>query len=116
MIEAWREEYNTQRPHSSLGYLTPAEFAERSRQGEVESGRSVGSGRATPSLRPHSSSEAITLSLVQKTGAGGFPRRAFGRSATTSYFWGSSRCRHIFSGTSGRARLWRGTGIARSTS
>ena len=23
----WREEYNTQRPHSSLGYMTPAGFA-----------------------------------------------------------------------------------------
>jgi putative transposase len=26
-IEAWREEYNRERPHSSLGYRTPAEFA-----------------------------------------------------------------------------------------
>ena len=26
-IERWREEYNRERPHSSLGYLTPAEFA-----------------------------------------------------------------------------------------
>jgi putative transposase len=29
VIEAWREEYNTVRPHSSLGDLTPAEFAKR---------------------------------------------------------------------------------------
>jgi transposase InsO family protein len=29
VIEAWREKYNTVRPHSSLGDLTPAEFAER---------------------------------------------------------------------------------------
>jgi putative transposase len=28
-IENWREEYNRERPHSSLGYLTPAEFAGR---------------------------------------------------------------------------------------
>jgi len=28
-IERWREEYNRERPHSSLGYLTPAEFAAR---------------------------------------------------------------------------------------
>jgi transposase InsO family protein len=27
VIEAWRMEYNQRRPHSSLGYLTPAEFA-----------------------------------------------------------------------------------------
>jgi putative transposase len=29
LIEAWRREYNAVRPHSSLGNLTPAEFAER---------------------------------------------------------------------------------------
>jgi putative transposase len=29
LIEDWRKEYNTVRPHSSLGSLTPAAFAER---------------------------------------------------------------------------------------
>lgn len=29
IIEAWRNEYNTERPHSSLGNLTPAEYAGR---------------------------------------------------------------------------------------
>ena len=28
-IESWRKEYNTERPHSSLGYVTPEEFAGR---------------------------------------------------------------------------------------
>src|SRR5437667_732937 len=28
-IAAWRKEYNEERPHSSLGYLTPQEFARR---------------------------------------------------------------------------------------
>jgi putative transposase len=26
-VEAWRNEYNSERPHSSLGYRTPIEFA-----------------------------------------------------------------------------------------
>jgi putative transposase len=34
IIEAWRIEYNTNRPHSSLGYSTPAEFPDRSGQAE----------------------------------------------------------------------------------
>jgi len=28
-VERWRAEYNLERPHSSLGYLTPIEFADR---------------------------------------------------------------------------------------
>jgi putative transposase len=27
LTASWRDEYNTQRPHSSLGYQTPARFA-----------------------------------------------------------------------------------------
>jgi putative transposase len=30
-ISAWRKEYNEERPHSSLGYRTPAEFAAQAR-------------------------------------------------------------------------------------
>jgi putative transposase len=37
IIEAWRIEYNTERPHSSLGNLTPQEFAEISSAKEKES-------------------------------------------------------------------------------
>ena len=29
IIEAWRIHYNERRPHSSLGYLTPAQYAAR---------------------------------------------------------------------------------------
>lgn len=29
VIERWRKFYNTERPHSSLGYLTPVEFKSR---------------------------------------------------------------------------------------
>jgi putative transposase len=31
VIEQWRHEYNHRRPHSSLGYMPPAAFAEKSR-------------------------------------------------------------------------------------
>lgn len=41
VIEAWRNEYNDERPHSSLNYMTPSEFAEHCRN----------SGRPTASLR-----------------------------------------------------------------
>ena len=40
-IEVWRREYNEERPHSSLGYRTPEEFA-REVSGEK------GSGKAAP--------------------------------------------------------------------
>ena len=32
IIEDWRNEYNTYRPHSALGGLTPAEYAARGRE------------------------------------------------------------------------------------
>ena len=35
VIENWRQEYNHYRPHSSLGYMTPEEFAGRCRGGET---------------------------------------------------------------------------------
>ena len=44
VIEDWRQEYNHRRPHSSLGYLPPAAFAEQARTltqlGLVRGGRS----------------------------------------------------------------------------
>lgn len=38
VVEAWRIEYNTYRPHSSLGGLTPAEFATRWESGPQNPG------------------------------------------------------------------------------
>ena len=32
VIEAWRVEYNTQRPHSNLDWFSPAAYAERWRE------------------------------------------------------------------------------------
>jgi putative transposase len=39
-IEAWREEYNRERPHSSLGYRTPEEFARGAALWDAPSGAS----------------------------------------------------------------------------
>ena len=36
IIAAWRRDYNEQRPHSSLGYQTPAQFADSQRQHGID--------------------------------------------------------------------------------
>ena len=36
IIEEWRIDYNARRPHTSLGGLTPNEFANRSRRDQIE--------------------------------------------------------------------------------
>ncbi len=41
VVETWRREYNEERPHSSLGYRTPAEVA---RDGAVVAHKSPGEG------------------------------------------------------------------------
>ncbi|MGB9379874.1 integrase core domain-containing protein, partial [Candidatus Binatus sp.] len=40
IIEAWRHDYNHLRPHSSLGYLAPEEFAARN-QGSIKDGHAL---------------------------------------------------------------------------
>jgi putative transposase len=59
-IEAWREDYNRERPHSSLGYQTPEQFARERRPFAVESFDTAGcsarqgnpNGRASLGLDP----------------------------------------------------------------
>jgi len=44
VIEHWRRHYNEERPHSSLGYLTPSEFASTTHtQGTILLGKKMGS-------------------------------------------------------------------------
>ena len=54
IIENWRQEYNTLRPHSSLGNLTPEEFARQR----------AGSGRATPSLHRPSAETQTGVTIL----------------------------------------------------
>jgi len=56
VVEVWRTEYNDERPHSSLNYRTPSEFAAHWRN----------SGRPTASLRY---ANADNLGLGQETEA-----------------------------------------------
>ena len=51
VIEGWRWKYNHVRPHRSLGYITPNEFAQ-DEVGEEAKSQCRAFGRATPSLRP----------------------------------------------------------------
>ena len=46
VIESWRRHYNEVRPHSSLGYLTPAEFAARIRKQDAASRPATGRSAA----------------------------------------------------------------------
>jgi putative transposase len=53
LIEAWRKHFNTVRPHSSLGYLTPAAFAAKiEKQGARTPKRRGGSLRYLGPPRP----------------------------------------------------------------
>ncbi len=49
---AWREDYNHQRPHSSLGYVTPVEFAARCTASAPE--KPSPTAQPSPPLQQHS--------------------------------------------------------------
>ena len=53
LVTDWREEYNTYRPHSALGMLTPSEFADRTYPPKGYLHR--------PRLRSHSSRRSLAL-------------------------------------------------------
>ena len=58
IVEAWRQEYNRYRPHSALGYETPAAFA----------GRAVSSVSPTAPLRLQHEDYTKQLDSLMSTG------------------------------------------------
>jgi transposase InsO family protein len=52
LTAAWKREYNDQRPHSSLGYVTPAEFAARCAASAPE--KAAPTAPPSPPLQQHS--------------------------------------------------------------
>jgi putative transposase len=48
LIESWRQDYNTVRPHSSLGGRTPSEYADEQREKEEEEGTELESLDISP--------------------------------------------------------------------
>ena len=60
LIERWRREYNTIRPHSALGYVPPAP--------EAKMPRNTG-GKTAPRI-PRKCAAALTQTLVPEPGAG----------------------------------------------
>lgn len=60
-IAAWREEYNQERPHSSLGYLTPAQFAHRTTALRLPSAPCAPLRGVVPDSKPE---ECVTQNVV----------------------------------------------------
>ena len=56
MLGIWREQYNNERPHSALGYMTPAGFAQRC--------RGAGPGSAALRLCQHREEEKPGVSVA----------------------------------------------------
>ena len=66
VLETWRRDYNEQRPHSKLGWLTPRAFADALR-GHAAGGAAQPGGSAPPALATppnHSSDQRRTLATA----------------------------------------------------
>jgi len=71
-IEAWRREYNRERPHSSLGYLSPEEFAARQMPRGGSPGLMWGQGDSDAIPLPHAPIPAAREGSITRSDAGDF--------------------------------------------
>ena len=62
-IEQWRQHYNEVRPHSSLGYLTPAAFKAQLRAGSDDGGRSPGNAGLALTRKNTETNDELQLAL-----------------------------------------------------
>lgn len=79
LVEAYRRSYNDERPHSALGYLTPAEFGERAK---AECGGQVpcAASEPAPYFQP---APKLKFPPAEEAGAGSLARFSWNRSQTT---------------------------------
>jgi hypothetical protein len=61
-IEAWRQDYNRHRPHSSLGYRTPEEFAAMATMSRGKDGETTALENAPRFPLSHNSGDCVKLS------------------------------------------------------
>jgi hypothetical protein len=85
VIEAWRKHFNEVRPHSSLGYLTPAEFAAKLQHTNAAPASATGRG-AKRGLRAPARCNTVLEGTIERPGDAGSSsltvvRRIRGRSA-----------------------------------
>ena len=71
IIECWRQHYNAVRPHSSLGYLTPNEFAARQTKNPSPRHARAPARCTTRPHRPHTANgRRLKLAVVRRIWAG----------------------------------------------
>jgi len=70
IVENWRQEYNNHRPHSSLGYLAPVDFARR--YYEKIQAKEI---KQTPELQDHQADMRLAISYLRIPGIRRFSYR-----------------------------------------
>ena len=73
IVEIWRRDYNEERPHSSLGYLTPAEFAAKCEREKRKEAVRAGSSSPAYGFLPLPARKGLDPIIPTGTEIGGNP-------------------------------------------